>query len=337
MLRLDPCDARVQTARRFSVCEGGGEYNVARALANCFRLQAGVVTALVDNQIGRLIESLISSNHVDTSLIRWVEFDGVGYSSRNALNFTERGYGVRPPVGCSDRGHSAASQLTIKQINWREIFETQRTRILHTGGVFAALSDSTAQVASEAMSAAQASGTLVSYDLNYRASLWARRGGQAAANKSNAELASSVDVLFGVLPENDKEETSLIDLSEHELRRRMGEVVKRFPNIKVVATSLRRVRSANRHDWRAAIYINGELTLSKPYSDLEIFDRVGGGDAFAAGVLYGLLSGMNAQQTIETGAAAGALAMTTAGDNLQATQAEVERLAHNTNSASVQR
>jgi len=197
MLRLDPGELRIRTARAFEAWEGGGEYNVVRGLHRVFGLRTAAVTALVDNEIGHLIEQFILAGGVDTSLIRWVDFDGVGRTVRNGLNFTERGFGVRGAVGVSDRGHTAASQLRPGDIDWDHLFGEVGVRWLHTGGIFAALSESTAQTVIEAVTAAKRHGTVVSYDLNYRPSLWKAIGGQERAQQVNREIASSIDVMIG--------------------------------------------------------------------------------------------------------------------------------------------
>jgi len=198
MLRLDPGDDRVHTTRSFRASEGGGEYNVARGLRRCFGLRAAIATALADNPVGRLIEDLMLQGGVDQDLVLWKPYDGVGRKVRNGLNFTERGYGVRAALGCSDRGNTAVSQLASGDYDWPSIFGVEiGSRWLHTGGIFAALSDTTMTVASEAMSAAQVAGTVVSYDLNYRESLWKAIGGKAKAQEVNRELVRKVDVLFG--------------------------------------------------------------------------------------------------------------------------------------------
>src|SRR5690242_18540142 len=197
MLRLDPGDERIATTRHFRVWEGGGEYNVARGLRRCFGLRTGIVTALADNPVGRLLEDLLLQGGVEQAQLVWRPYDGIGRDVRNGLNFTERGFGVRGAVGCSDRGHSAASQLQPGDIDWERIFGDEGVRWFHTGGVFSALSASTAAVALEAVTAAQQHGTVVSYDLNYRPSLWQARGGPRAAAEVNRELVRRVDVLFG--------------------------------------------------------------------------------------------------------------------------------------------
>ena len=334
MLRLDPGDGRVATARTFQVCEGGGEYNVARGLRRCFGLRTAHVTALADNPVGRLIEDLMLQGGVDLSHLRWSEYDGVGRALRNGLNFTERGFGVRGAVGCSDRGHTATSQLQPGQIDWEEIFKTEGARCFHTGGIFAALSESTPLVAKEAMQAAKKHGVVVSYDLNYRDSLWRSIGGKKRAIEVNRELAAFVDVMLG----NEEDFTSALgfavpgvdeNLSELEtakFRTMIRSVVAEYPNLRVVATTLRNARTATVNDWGAICYYGGEFFEARAYPNLEIFDRIGGGDSFASGLIYGFLLGKDPQWAVDCGCAHGALAMTTPGDTSMATAPEVLRL-----------
>ena len=333
MLRLDPGDLRISTARSFRAWEGGGEYNVARGLRRCFGLSTAVVTALVDNPIGRLIEDLMLQGGVDQGYLRWVPTDGVGRSVRNGLNFTERGFGLRGAVGCSDRGHTAASQLRPGQIDWERIFGGEGARWFHTGGIFAALSETTAQVAEEAMRAARKHGTIVSYDLNYRESLWKGIGGKARAREVNRELARHVDVMLG----NEEDFTAALGfeipsldegftrLEVDSYRKMIETATAQYPGWKVVATTLRQARSASRNDWSALCWQGGQLYRAPERKDLEILDRVGGGDSFASGLIYGFLSGRGPQWAVECGAAHGALAMTTPGDTSMATLAEVEK------------
>jgi 2-dehydro-3-deoxygluconokinase len=334
MLRMDPGEGRIATTRSFKVWEGGGEYNVARGLKRCFGLDTAIVTALVDNPVGRLVEDLLFQGGVDLSLLRWVADDGVGRSVRNGLNFTERGFGVRAALGCSDRGHTAVSRLEPGEVDWDGIFGTQGARWFHTGGIFAALSETTPLVAKEAMAAARRHGTIVSYDLNYRASLWKAIGGQKAAQDVNRELAGYVDVMLG----NEEDFSAALGfkvegLDEHlsaldvgSFRRMIEHAVSAFPNFAVVATTLRHAKTATRNDWGAVCYAHGELFQAPAREDLEIFDRVGGGDSFASGLIYGFLSGQGAQWAVDCGAAHGALAMTTPGDTTMVTRAEVERV-----------
>jgi 2-dehydro-3-deoxygluconokinase len=334
MLRLDPGEGRIATARSFRVWEGGGEYNVARGLRRCFGMRTTVVTALADNPVGRLVEDLMLGGGVDLSHLRWVPYDGVGRSVRNGLNFTERGFGVRAAVGCSDRGHTAISRLQPGDVDWDRIFGAEGARWFHTGGIFAALGEATADVAAEAMAAARRHGTVVSYDLNYRPSLWQATGGQAKAREVNRALAPLVDVMLG----NEEDfgaalgfeveglDPGLSSLDPAGFGRMMERVTAAYPDLRLVATTLRSARTASRNDWGAAAWTEGALHVATARPDLEILDRVGGGDSFASGLIYGLLTGRPVAAALEYGAAHGALAMTTPGDTSMATLAEVEAL-----------
>ena len=333
MLRFDPGDRRVWTTRQFEVSEGGGEYNVARGLKRCFGLETAIVTAVVDNSVGRLLEDLIFQGGVDSSLLRWVDFDGVGRAARNGLNFTERGFGVRPAAGCSDRGHTAVSQLKPGEIDWDEIFGRRAARWFHTGGIFCALSESTADVAFEAMQAARKHGTIVSYDLNYRESLWKAIGGKKRAQEVNRRLAPLVDVMLGneedfsaalgfEIPGMDE---NISNVEAESFKKMITGMVQEFP-FAVVATTLRKAKTATRNDWGAICYAGGAFYQAQNRPDLEIFDRVGGGDSFASGLIYGFLTGQGPQWAVDCGAAHGALAMTTPGDTSMATLKEVLQL-----------
>jgi 2-dehydro-3-deoxygluconokinase len=334
MLRLDPGEGRVRTAREFKVWEGGGEYNVARGLRRCFGMRTAVATAFADNEVGRLLEDFILQGGVDTRFIKWVPYDGVGRSVRNGLNFTERGFGVRGAVGVPDRGHTAASQLKPGDFDWDFIFGKLGVRWFHTGGIFAALSETTPLLALEAVKKAKHYGTVVSYDLNYRPSLWKSIGGQARAQEVNRQIAPYVDVMLG----NEEDFTACLGfkvegVDEHLLRievdafKRMIETaVKAFPNFRAVATTLRVAKTATRNDWSAIAWMDGRFYESRKYPDLEILDRVGGGDSFASGFIYGLMTTGDPQKAVDYGAAHGALAMTTPGDTSMATRAEVENL-----------
>lgn len=336
MLRFDPGEDRIASTRSFRVWEGGGEYNVARGLRRCFLQRATVVTALVDNPIGRLVEDLILQGGVDLSHILWEPFDGVGTTARNGIYFLERGFGVRPGMGVMDRGHTAIAQLQPNTIDWNKIFAEEGVRCFHTGGIMAALSASSTEVVREAMTAARAHGTLVSFDCNYRPSLWKDRGGRAASIAANRSLMPLVDVLFG--HEGDLAQT-LGEASAgpvwHTLdsfREMATRVVADFPNLQVIASTARRPHTASRNDWSAFAYSGGTAYDSPHFPQLDILDRVGGGDAFAAGVLYGLLedkgllAGHDIQYALNCGVAHGALTMTTPGDQSRATLAEVEHL-----------
>ena len=333
MLRLDPGDGRVSTTRTFQAWEGGGEYNVARGLRRCFGMRTAIVTALVDNAVGRLVEDLMLQGGVDLSWLRWVADDGTGRTARNGLNFTERGFGARAAAGCSDRGHTAVSQLKPDDVDWDRLF-AGGVRWFHTGGIFAALSETTPLVARQAMEAARRHGVIVSYDLNYRPSLWKGIGGPEKARTVNRELISLCDVLFG-----NEEDFSVAlgfdveGVDEHHsslptesFKTMIGAVCATFPALQVIATTLRVARTATRNDWGAIAWCIGQFFEATPRPDLEILDRVGGGDSFASGLIYGFLADRGAQWAVDCGAAHGALAMTTPGDTSMATLAEVEKV-----------
>ena len=334
MLRLDPGEGRIRTAREFKAWEGGGEYNVARGLRKCFGLRTAVCTAFVDNDVGRLIEDFILQGGVATDFIQWRADDGIGRTVRNGLNFTERGFGIRGAVGVSDRGHTAASQLKPGDFDWEALFGGLGVRWLHTGGIFAALSESTAALAIEAVKAAHRHGTIVSYDLNYRPSLWKSIGGKEKAREVNREIAKYVDVMIG----NEEDFTACLgfevegagaDLSRIDaaaFKAMIGTAVSEYKNFQVVATTLRRVITATRNDWSAICYADGTFHESRLYPGLEILDRVGGGDSFASGLVYGFLTSGDPQKAVDLGAAHGALAMTTPGDTSMATLREVEKI-----------
>ena len=334
MLRLDPGDHRIHTARQFHVWEGGGEYNVARGLRRCFGLRTAIATALADNPVGRLVEDLILQGGVDTSLLKWVPYDGVGREVRNGLNFTERGFGVRAAVGCSDRGLTAVSQLNPGDFDWPRIFGVENaTKWFHTGGIFAALSASTAQVAAEAMDAAHASKTPVSFDLNYRDSLWKSIGGKAKAREVNRELVRKVDLLLG----NEEDFSAMLGVELKGVSEDFAElpiaayeemlraVASLYPNLKLIASTLRTASTASRNAW-GAIALYEDKIVHVPQIEIDIYDRVGGGDSFASGLIYGLLAGKPVEWALRCGVAHGALAMTTPGDTSTATLGEVERL-----------
>jgi len=345
MLRLDPGEDRVRDARGFRVWEGGGEYNVARGLRRCFGMRTAVVTALADNDVGRLVEDLMLQGGVDLSFLRWAAYDGVGRVVRNGLNFTERGFGVRGALGVSDRGHTAASQLKPDDVDWERLFGELGVRWFHTGGIYAGLSESTPAVIEAAMAAARKHGTVISYDLNYRPSLWKAVGGQARAQEVNKRLAAYVDVMIG----NEEDFTACLGLAvpgaDEQLttlpiegfKSMISAAATAFPNFRVIATTLRSVRSATRNDWSGIAWSAADgFAQATARPDLEILDRVGGGDSFASGLIYGLMTGKPLAQAVEYGAAHGALAMTTAGDTSTARLAEVEALVKGA-SARVQR
>jgi 2-dehydro-3-deoxygluconokinase len=334
MLRLDPGEDRIHTTRTFRVWEGGGEYNVARGLKRCFGKRAAVVTAIVDNPVGRLLEDLMFQGGVNMDYVKWVPYDGIGRKTRIGLNFTERGHGVRAAVGCSDRANSAASQLRQGDIDWDAIFGQDGVRWFHTGGIYAGLSQTTPDVVIEAMTAAKRYGTVVSYDLNYRASLWSDIGGQARAMEVNRAIAPLVDVMIG----NEEDFSAALgfevagldegcsELDPANFKKMIAEAGKAFPNFKAVATTLRHAKTATRNDWGAVLYTGGAFYDAALRQELEILDRVGGGDSFASGLIYGLMEGKTPEEAVNYGAAHGALAMTTPGDTTTATLKEVQRV-----------
>lgn len=334
MLRFDPGNGRIKNAREFKVWEGGGEYNVSRGLRKCFGMNVGVVTALADNEIGRLVEDFILQGGVDSSLIQWIPYDGIGRVVRNGMNFTERGFGVRGALGVSDRGNTAASQLKKGDIDWDYIFGKLGSRWFHTGGIFAALSDTTPDVVLEAVQTAKKYGTIVSYDLNYRPSLWKSIGGQPRAQEVNKELAKYVDVMVGNEEdftaslgfEVEGNDANLKELNLDGYKKMIDQVVRAYPNFKVVATTLRTVKTATVNDWSAMCWAGGKIYKANAYGGLEIFDRVGGGDSFASGLIYGLITTGDPDKAVNYGAAHGALAMTTPGDTSMASLKEVESL-----------
>ena len=334
MLRLDPGEGRIHTTRQFRAWEGGGEYNVARGLRRCFGKRTAVVTAFADNPVGRLVEDFILQGGVNTEFIKWVAYDGIGRTVRNGLNFTERGYGIRGALGCSDRGHTAASQLKKGDIDWETIFGKHGARWFHTGGIYAALSETTPGVIEEAMAAAKKHGTIISYDLNYRPSLWKAIGGQEKAQEVNRKLAEYVDVMIG----NEEDFTAclgyevagvddnLSKLDVTNFKRMIEMVVKDYSNFKMTATTLRGVKTATVNDWGAVCWADGQFYEATHRPALEIMDRVGGGDSFASGFIYGMMEFGDPDKAVNYGAAHGALAMTTPGDTTMATLKEVEKI-----------
>lgn len=334
MLRFDPGDCRIRTARNFRVWEGGGEYNVARGLRKCFGLNTVVLTSFADNEVGHLIEDFIMQGGVDTTQIKWVPADGIGKNVRNGLNFTEKGFGVRGALGVSDRGNTAASQLKPGDFDFDYLFGTLGIKWLHTGGIFAALSSTTAELVTEAVKKAKEYGTVVSYDLNYRPSLWKDNGGIEKAREVNREIVKYVDVCIGneedfsacLGLEIDGCRTDLSSISAENYGKMLGKAFEEYPNLRLAATSLRTVRSASCNDWTAVCSCGGKTYTGTEFRNLEIYDRVGGGDSFASGLIYGLISGFDPQTALNYGIAHGALAMTTPGDTSMATLRDVENL-----------
>ena len=334
MLRLDPGEGRIRTARSFRAWEGGGEYNVVRGLRRCFGYRAAVLTAFADNEVGRLMEDFVLQGGVDTSYIKWMPTDGMGRSCRNGLNFTERGFGIRGALGCSDRANTAISKMRAEDFDLERLFGRDGVRWLHTGGIYAALSETSAETAVEVIRTAKKYGTVVSYDLNYRPSMWSAIGGKEKAQAVNKEIAKYVDVMIG----NEEDFTACLgfevegndeDLKSLHLegyRKMVGTAARMYPNFKVVATTLRTVKTATVNDWSAIVWADGEIYKAKDYKDLEILDRVGGGDSFASGLIFGLMETGDPETAVNYGAAHGALAMTTPGDTTMASRAEVEAI-----------
>jgi len=335
MLRFDPGAGRIKTARSFNVWEGGGEYNVIRGLRKCFKLKTAVVTGIPENDLGYLLEDFICQGGVDYSYSRWFPYDGIGRENRQGLNFVEKGFGVRGAKGVSDRAHTAASALKPGDIDWKKLFEEDGVRWFHTGGIFAALSESTAMLTIEAMKAARKAGTVISYDLNYRPSLWKSNGGKEHAREVNREIAKYVDVMIG----NEEDftaalgfdveglEKSVTGLDSSSYKKMILKAAEKYPGFKAVATTLRDVKSAGFNDWSALLYYKDNFYQSAQRNNLEIYDRVGGGDSFASGLIYGFLTGLSPEECVNYGAAHGALAMTTPGDTSMASLEEVKKLA----------
>ena len=334
MLRLDPGEGRIRTTRSFTAWEGGGEYNVARGLRKCFKMDTAIVTAFAENDVGYLVEDFILHGGVDTRFIKWMPYDGIGRSVRNGLNFTERGFGIRGAKGVSDRANTAVSKLKPGDIDWENIFGECGVRWLHTGGIFAALSETTAQVAIEAVKAAKKHGTVVSYDLNYRPSLWKDIGGIVKAQEVNKEIAKHIDVMIGneedfiaclgFEVEGSDENLSTLDIDGY--KKMITTVAQTYPNFKIIGTTLRTVKSATINNWSAICYAENQVYQGMMFEDLEILDRIGGGDSFVSGLIFGLMNGKGYETALNYGICHGALAMTTAGDTTMASQKEVEGL-----------
>ena len=331
MLRLDPGEGRIRTARSFRAWEGGGEYNVIRCLHKCFGMNTAVITAFADNEVGKLMKDFIEQGGVSTELIYWKKTDGIGRICRNGLNFTERGFGIRGAVG---RANTAISQATPEDFDFDYIFGKLGVRWLHTGGIYAALSEQSCQTVIAACKAAKKYGTVISYDLNYRPSMWSAIGGQEKAREVNREVAKYVDVMIGNEEdftaclgfEIEGNDANLKELNLDGYKKMIGKAAETYPNFKVVATTLRTVKTATVNDWKAICWADGEIYQSKEYPGLEIMDRVGGGDSFASGLVYGLMTTGDAEKAVNYGAAHGALAMTTPGDTSMASVNEVEAI-----------
>lgn len=323
MIRLSPPGhQRIELTPVFEAYAGGGEYNVAYALAR-YGMRTGWVSRLVDNPLGHFIRNHARACGMDVSEVIWVPYDGCGRADRIGLNFTEVGMGVRASVTLYDRGHTAVSHMKPGDVDWKRIFSTRGVRWFHTGGIFTALSDSCAEVVLEAMQAARQAGTVVSYDLNFRSKLWSSK----KAIEVTKGLVPYIDVLIGneedfqnVLGvEVEGTDEHLKQLPSEGYKKMVRAVVQRFPHIKAVGTTLREVVSGLVNNWSAIMYYDGTFHASRRYEHLEVEDRVGGGDGFCSGVVYGFLHGMPPAECVELGAAHGALLQTTRGDTSMVT------------------
>ena len=328
--RLDPGVVPFRKATECRIYPSGGEYNVAANLADCFGLNTGIVTAMVDYPIGELIANGVRSMGVKP-FYKWFEHNGVT-GPNMATIYSDRGQGVRAPVVFYNRSNEAAAQLKPGDFEWDKIF-ARGVRWFHSGGIFAALSETTSELIIEGMKAAKAHGSVVSFDLNYRRKLWSIWGDNQRTSSILNRIVENVDVLVG--NEEDlqyglgipgPEITPKSKLDPSTFYEMIGEVVKRYPQIKVVATTLREVHSTNRHIWGAVAWMDGKSYCS-PTCELEILDRIGGGDGFAAGFFYGLLSGEEPQEAVNLGWAHGALITTFPGDQTMATVGEVRAFA----------
>ncbi len=312
MLRFDPAEGRIRTAREFRVYEGGGEYNVGRALRRVFGHRVALVTAIGDNETGRLLEDLLLQGGTNLDHVVWKPADDLGRRHRNPINFTERGYGVRGPTSVYDRAHSATAAIEPDDVDWHHVFGELGVRWFHTGGIFAGLSDSTLATARTAMAAAREHGTIVSYDVNYRPSLWRAAGGPDAHRRLTRQLITTVDVLLGI----------------DEFHESVAGFAGRDDAPTIAATHTRRIHSATSQDWGGRAWSRATGTIEGPALDgIAVLDRVGGGDGFAAGLIHGLLQERSLADSLALGIAHGALVMTTPGDNSSVDATDVERLA----------
>ncbi len=336
--RLDPGVIPFRKAHSFTVHVSGGEYNVAANLSDCFGLATGIATAMVKYPIGEMIQARVREMGV-RPFYKWFDHDGVR-GPNMATVYSDLGMGVRPPVVFYNRANEAGALLKPGDIDWTAIF-ARGVRWFHSGGIFAALSETTSELILEGMRAARKAGAIVSFDLNYRAKLWAPIGGLKRAQAVLRSIASEIDVLIG--NEEDMQlglgiagpEAARSDIKSEAFFAMIEKVVKEFPDIKAVATTLREVRSSNRHDWGAVLWLRGDRYLS-PSCTLDVLDRIGGGDGFAAGLIYGLLAGRDPEEALRLGWAHGALLTTFPGDVTMARLPEVEAFARG-GSARVQR
>jgi 2-dehydro-3-deoxygluconokinase len=337
--RVDPGVIPFRKARSFEVHVSGGEYNVAANLSDCFGLKTGIATAMVKYGIGELVQNRVKETGV-TPFYKWFEHDGVR-GPNIATVYSDRGQGVRPPVVFYNRSNEAGSLLKPGDFNWQSIF-SKGVRWFHSGGIFSALSETTSELILEAMQTAKKTGAICSFDLNYRAKLWAPIGGLPRAQQTLRKIAGQIDALIGNeedlqlgLGIKGLEVTTKSKLDPDKFFKMIESVVEQFPNIKMVATTLREVHSANRHDWAAVLWLNGEKFVS-PTCQLDILDRIGGGDGFASGLIYGLIADRKPEEALRLGWAHGALLTTFPGDVSMAKLPEVEAFAKG-GSARVQR
>lgn len=344
--RLDPGVIPFRKARSVEIHVSGGEYNVAANLADCFGLRTGIATAMVNYGIGELVQTRVRETGV-TPFYKWFEHDGVR-GPNIATVYSDRGHGVRGPVVFYNRANEAGALLKPGDFEWAKIF-AGGVRWFHSGGIFAALSPTTSELIVEGMQAARSAGAVVSFDLNYRPKLWATAGGEAKAHQVLRRIAGSVDALVGNEEDlqkglgidetegdrNAKQDAAAKGLDPDTFFKLIERVVQQFPNIKLVGTTLREVHSSNRHDWAAVLWLDGQRFVS-PTCSLDVLDRIGGGDGFSAGLIYGLLAGRSPEESLRLGWAHGALITTYHGDVTNATLAEVEALAKG-GSARVQR
>ncbi|HEX7378067.1 MAG TPA: sugar kinase [Pirellulales bacterium] len=337
--RLDPGVIPFRKARAAEIHVSGGEYNVAANLSDCFGLRTGIATAMIRYPLGELVQDRIRETGV-TPFYKWFEHDGVR-GPNIATVYSDRGQGVRPPVVFYNRSNEAGALLKPGDFDWQGIFK-RGVRWFHSGGIFAALSETTSELIVEGMQAAKAAGAIVSFDLNYRAKLWSSVGGEKRAHEVLNRIVSNVDVLVG----NEEDLQKGLGISGPEVGHKskldpeaffeiIGNVVEKHSNVKLVATTLREVHSTNRHSWAAVLWLDGDRFVS-PTCELDVLDRIGGGDGFASGFIYGLLAGRPTDEALRLGWAHGALLTTFPGDVTMAKLAEVEAMAKG-GSARVQR
>lgn len=331
MIRLSPGGhGRLEYAHNLEVWAGGGEYNVAYAVAR-LGLRGGFISKLPDNPVARILINHARAVGLDTSNIIMEKYDGIGRAGRVGLNFSEVGTGVRASVTMYDRGQSSISLADSSEFDYKDIFEKQKTRWLHTGGIMSALSPQCAKTVYEAAAAAHDNGTIVSYDLNFRSKLWSSE----EAITANTKIAPHVDVLIGNEEDFQKAlgfevegvDENLKELPIESFKKMVERVVETYPNIKVVCTTLREVKSGLINNWSGILWHEGSFYESNRFEDLEIEDRVGGGDGFSSGVAYGFLNNMEPQDIANFSAAHGALLQSTGGDTSQITLEEVEHVA----------